>query len=120
MKCLAFHGVESHAIALLRGYSVIMIVLCHILQGLHNHWAWVLNIGVQIFFILSGYLYGKKEIIEAKSWYVQRAIKILSPFYLYVFFAILTILFWHPEMLSWKKNLFYAFNLQGIGGGIMG
>ena len=88
---------ESVAISWLRTSSVILIVLCHILQGMDNNWAWVFNIGVQIFFILSGYLYGKKTIYDNGKWYIRRAFRILTPFYLYLLFALSVIQIWKME-----------------------
>jgi len=38
-----------------------------------------LTIGVQIFFFISGYLYGQKEIKDWKQFYKQRLIKTLLP-----------------------------------------
>lgn len=111
---------ESVAISWLRTSSVIMIVLCHILQGMDNNWAWVFNIGVQIFFILSGYLYGKKTIDDNGKWYIRRAFRILTPFYLYLLFALSVIQIWKMELISYPKIITYLFNLQGLLGGVEG
>ena len=56
---------------------MIMIISCHILQGLNNRWAWWLNVGVHIFFIISGFLYGKKDITNTKRFYLDRIKKLL-------------------------------------------
>ena len=37
---------------------MVSIVTCHFMQSLGNHWAWVFNIGVQVFLLMSGFLYG--------------------------------------------------------------
>ena len=47
-------------ISLIRFISTIMIVSCHFLQYFNLELAWWLNVGVQIFFIMSGFLYGNK------------------------------------------------------------
>lgn len=53
---------ESSILIYIRVMAMISIVACHILQAYNNHWAYVLNIGVQVFLVLSGYLYGHKYI----------------------------------------------------------
>lgn len=49
-------------ISVIRLIAVLMIISCHILQGLKYEAAYWVNLGVQVFFFISGYLYGKKEI----------------------------------------------------------
>ena len=66
-------------ISIIRLLSFLMIISCHILQGLGLEAAFYLNIGVQIFFFVSGYLYAKKEIKDYKKFYKTRLIKILFP-----------------------------------------
>ena len=57
-----------------------MIVACHILQGLNNSWAFWVNVGVQIFLFISGYLYGNKKIKDIKGFYKGRLKKVLLPY----------------------------------------
>ena len=51
----------SNKLNLIRIISMIMIVICHYLQFYDNYMAYWFNVGVQIFFLLSGVLYGCKE-----------------------------------------------------------
>lgn len=108
---------QSSSISLLRAVSVVFIVACHILQAYDNKWAWVLNIGVPIFFIISGFLYGKKHVDNPVKWFLNRTIKILSPFYIYlvVVLTIKAVIFGTP--ISAKNIFCYMLDLQGIGGG---
>ncbi len=53
-----FSRSESVAISYLRAISVLLIIVCHICQSYDTGWEYILNIGVQIFFILSGLLHG--------------------------------------------------------------
>lgn len=55
---------ESVAISYLRVLSLMAIVVCHFLQYLDSRWAWVLNLAVQVFFFISGYLYGHKTVTD--------------------------------------------------------
>lgn len=55
-------------ISYLRVFAMILILACHIVQEHNNSYinmtAQFLNVGVPIFIIISGYLYGQKEIKE--------------------------------------------------------
>lgn len=60
------------SVSVIRLFAMLMIISCHILQGLNNKWAFWVNVGVQIFFFISGFLYGKKDIDNIKTFYVGR------------------------------------------------
>lgn len=67
-------------ISIIRLISLVMIISCHILQFLGMEAAFWLNIGVQIFFFISGFLYGKKDITNVSAFYKNKIIKILLPY----------------------------------------
>ena len=71
---------KNYSISVIRLIAMLMIIFCHILQGLNNTWAFWVNIGVQIFFFVSGFLYGKKEIKSKRDFYKKRIVKILTPY----------------------------------------
>ena len=71
---------KNYTISIIRLISMLMIITCHILQGLNNKWAFWINVGVQIFFFISGFLYGKKDIDDIKSFYIKKIKKILIPY----------------------------------------
>jgi len=71
---------KSHSISLIRLIAMLMIITCHILQGLSSSWAFWFNIGVQIFLIISGYLYGSKNVTSTKEFYIKQIKKILVPY----------------------------------------
>lgn len=71
---------QSIAISYLRVLAIIAVLSCHFLQSVGNRWAWILNIGVQIFFFISGYLYGFKQIDDWPKWYVKRIKRVYIPF----------------------------------------
>lgn len=50
------------AISAVRLIAMVMIIACHILQYYKLELAWWLNVGVQIFLIISGFLSGIKTI----------------------------------------------------------
>jgi len=79
---------ESDALNLLRWLSTGAIVACHMLQAYGNDWCWVFNIGVQVFFFLSGFLYGVKRIGSVRGFYVGRILKLYLPYALWITVAI--------------------------------
>ena len=73
------------SVGMIRFISMIFIVFCHFLQFYEKESAWWLNIGVQIFLCISGFLYAKKEITDDVAFISNTFKKILIPFYLYIF-----------------------------------
>ena len=80
---------KNITLSIIRVIATIMIIFCHILQGLGSSWAYWANLGVTIFFFLSGYLYGNKKIEDIKSFYQSRFFKILLPNIIVIFLAVL-------------------------------
>ncbi len=105
---------QSDLISLLRVLSVFLIVSCHVMQGLSNQWAWVLNTGVQFFFCISAFLFGKKNVDSAIPWLKRRIGRIIVPYYVYLLIVSLFILIFSKEMFSWTTEISYALVLQGI------
>ena len=103
---------ESSAITLLRFIAVIMIVACHIVLSFESKYYAVLNMGVQIFFILSAFLYAQKEIVAPLTWLKRRFLKLYPPFLFFIAFALPLLFTFHPELFSLKKVLFYLLNCQ--------
>lgn len=79
------------------------IIACHFCQYYGSEWAWWLNVGVQVFFIISGFLYGTKQISEPIGWLKKQFKKILIPYYIFLAFAIVGYILVSPEALSIKN-----------------
>ena len=75
---------ESKAVVFIRSFSMLAIVACHIFQVYHNQWAFVLNIGVQVFLVLSGFLYGHKQIDNWKDWCLARIRRLYIPMFVFL------------------------------------
>jgi len=73
---------KDAAISLIRLLSLLAIIICHILQGLNLEAAFWLNIGVQVFLFMSGYLYGQKNIDNTINWYIKQFKKIFIPYFI--------------------------------------
>lgn len=111
---------ESVAISWLRGFGAILIVLCHFFQSLDNELCLLFNVGVQMFFFISGFLFGKKEILNVWSWLVRRAKRVLVPYFILVTFLLIFLITVDPDLIH-KGYLNYYLNFQGfdlfLGGG---
>lgn len=105
---------ESHAIKYIRVGAMIAIVICHFFQAYGSLWAFVFNIGVQVFLALSGYLYGKKIIANWESWAISRVKRVYIPMLLFVIAVLPLYLLFHREIFSWKAYALNIVNLQGV------
>ena len=74
---------RSISISLVRILATLAIVLCHFQQSFDIRWAWVFNVGVQVFLVLSGFLYGHKVIHCWRRFFWGRFLKLYLPLYLY-------------------------------------
>lgn len=105
---------ESIAISFIRVLAMCLIIACHFAQAYGYNIAFLLNVGVQLFFLTSGFLYGKIEIANTWDFYKKRFAKIYIPYVLFV--SIILLLQW--ILGTWQFNLrdvaIYTFNLQGF------
>ena len=112
---------QKNAITIVRVLSMLMIITCHILQGYNQPSAFLFNVGVQIFFLLSGFLYGKIEITSIASFVKKRFVKVYIPFILVVLCCAVIYTIFNIADLSFRNIVPYLFNIQGfIRGGIDG
>ncbi len=105
---------QSVAISIIRVIAMILIVSCHITQGYDKQIAFFLNVGVQLFFLISGFLYGKVEIPSMIDFYKKRIVKIYLPFIIVVLLFTGIYKIFGVESLSWRQLIPYAFNLQAF------
>lgn len=93
---------KDYSISVIRLLACIMIVSCHILQYYGSELAWWLNVGVQIFLLISAFLYGQKEIQNAYFFYKKNFIKILTDYYLFLLFVVPIYCYYTNTILSVK------------------
>jgi len=104
---------RNPSLDLLRGLAIAMVVLTHCshvaksaLPGLH-HFSWYYGeLGVQLFFIVSGYTmmltFGDKtDLAAARSFYIRRAFRIVPLFWIATTFYLLVQI---PENRVWAPN----------------
>ena len=109
---------QNYAIHVLRIVACIFIVWNHtsnfLLNGFFNKLSWA-NIGVQIFFFLSGYLYSGKHIEYPKQWIKRNFLKIVRPYWIYLLLVIPVIAIWDVKKLSVVKVVGSFLCIQGFG-----
>ncbi len=75
---------ESISLTYIRVLAMFSIILCHLFQTYHLvGWSDIFNMGVQVFFVMSGFLYGHKQIDNWKEWYIKRAKRIYIPYLIF-------------------------------------
>ena len=116
-------NVESKIITIIRTFAMVLIILCHYCDYFEGveFLSQLFNVGVPIFFIISGFLYGQKQINNIKKWYIKQFAKIVIPLYTYYLISALVLLvvgkLGEVNMLDSIKVLL---NLQGLVGGKIG
>lgn len=105
---------RDYSISFLRILAMFMIVGCHIASFLkYNTIAMILSVGVEIFLIISGYLYSNKTIKDSELFIVQRFKKLYKPFIIttciYIVYTLLT-----KRIVNLHGLVYMLFNLQGI------
>lgn len=98
-------------ISVVRIVGMFLIFATHLFLGFYgSSLGYVFNVGVPLFFIISGYLYGKKEIKEPLNWYFRRFVKICIPMYIFV------LLVWLYCFIRYEAKFPYRYilNLQGL------
>lgn len=104
---------KNYSISVIRAIAFLSIISCHILQGLGSSWAFWVNIGVQVFFFISGFLYGGKQIKSPTKFYLDKLEKILFPT------SLLVLIMMVVERLLFKQVYDFDFSiaaLLGFGG----
>ena len=82
------------------------------MQYLNIELAWWFNVGVQLFFVISGFLYGGKTITDPLEFYKKSFVKILLPYWIFFIVAVIVQRILVPDVFSWGK-VFLAFLCVG-------
>lgn len=98
---------KDYSISYVRFIAAVMIIVCHMLQFYGNELHCWFDVGVQIFFCMSGYLYGRKlqPGDDEFAFYKKQFIKILTDYYVTIFLAMIVELIIIPESVSVKGML---------------
>ncbi len=77
------------SISFSRMIAMMFIIICHFFQYYGNELAFWFNVGVQMFFCISGFLYGQKQIKNPLDFIVKNFKKILVPYFCFLLPAIM-------------------------------
>ena len=106
----------NYGVAVLRVTAMFFILICHIIRYYDfipksENLGQFFNIGVQIFFVISGILYGNRDIANYKLWIWHRWIKICIPV---IVWDIILVVFCMGGGKKISSFLIYLFNIQGL------
>ena len=106
-------------IVILRLISMVMIILCHIIPFYKfipgsQFLGQILSVGVNVFLMISGYIYGLKKTLEFPTWILQRVRRIWVPVFLVVVVDLLVLVLFCSERFPLLTILVYCTNLQGL------
>ena len=93
---------KKYNISLLRFIAMSFIILCHFFQYYDLELAWWFNVGVQIFFCISGFLYGGKKITSPIEFIGKNFKKILIPYFCFLIPAIILYFIFHREAITFS------------------
>lgn len=109
---------KNYTINLVRIFACLLYVWNHtsdhILHGAFNMISWA-NIGVQISFFMSGYLYSNKRIEDKSIWLKNRILKILKPYWICLIIILSVICTLNRDGLSVLKVSAAFAGIQGFG-----
>lgn len=112
---------ESEALHFLRALAFCCIFIGHIIQSFIPEVSGILVIGLQIFFLISGYIFGKAQINNWRDWGKKRFLRIYLPYAIFLLAVFLVYLCCgYRDLFSIKTVLGYLFMTQAITGYISG
>lgn len=113
---------KDYSISIIRLIATLVIFSCHIFQYFDIEIAWWLNVGVQIFLSISGYLCGTKEnIYDYFSFVIKQFIKIAVDYLIVITIVILIHLFILNDIVLYEiPSIIFAYFTIAGGGVIYG
>lgn len=101
------------ALSMIRVFAMALIVACHIAQYYELQVAWILNVGVQVFFIMSGFLFGRLDLpASPMEFYKKRVAKVYIPYLIWLLVVIAIYAAFHLYHFNVKQIVLYLLNLQ--------
>lgn len=91
---------KNYGISLLRFIAMLFIVLCHFFQYYGVELAWWFNVGVPMFFCISGFLYANKRIESTIDFIGKNLQKILIPYFCFLVPIIVVYFFFARDSIT--------------------
>ena len=121
---------KDYSLSMVRFGAMLTVIFCHLFEQIGFTLGYgrslgiignFLAVGVQIFLLLSGYLYGRRLLFEKETrleFVVRNFKKILLDYYVYVFCVIIPVyLLWKPESIT-IRSVFCLVTCSGTVGGV--
>lgn len=105
------------SISFVRMLAMMFIVICHVMQYYDMELAWWFNVGVQIFLCISGYLYGRKRILDILVFYRKNFVKILIDYEIVVFAAVAATVLFTDTVITVEEIAEAVLTVSTIAGG---
>ena len=105
------------SISFVRMLAMMFIVICHVMQYYDVELAWWFNVGVQIFLCISGYLYGRKRILDILVFYRKNFVKILIDYEIVVFAAVAATVLFTDTVITVEEIAGAVLTVSTIAGG---
>ena len=105
------------SISFVRMLAMMFIVFCHVMQYYDMELAWWFNVGVQIFLCISGYLYGRKRILDILVFYRKNFVKILIDYEIVVFAAVAATVLFTDTVITVEEIAGAVLTVSTIAGG---
>ena len=105
------------SISFVRMLAMMFIVICHVMQYYDMELAWWFNVGVQIFLCISGYLYGRKRILDIRVFYRKNFVKILIDYEIVVFAAVAATVLFTDTVITVEEIAGAVLTVSTIAGG---
>ena len=112
----------STSITYIRVIATISIVVCHILQYMDNNvWGQLFNTGVQVFFVVSGYIFGLRNFSNWGGYFEKRIKRIFLPYILFLLIVIPLYTIFYSELVDWDNvfikiiKLCFVEEIKGLG-----
>ena len=102
-------------VSIVRVIAMFFIIICHLGSYFSaNIIAMFFNVGVHIFFLISGYLYGAKSIENTPQWLFKRYLRLVIPSVIWLLIIVLSAVFHRNQLPQIHEMVFLVLNLQGL------
>ena len=112
-----YNNARDYSISLVRCVATAFIVICHMMQWADIELAWWINVGVQIFLCMSGFLYANKKIESVVGFYNRTFRKILVDYWIVLIPVILLYFFFQRDLITIRTALEMILTAKTIQGG---
>ncbi len=121
---------KDYAYSMARFIAIIMVIFCHIFEYTGYHLGYgvlferfgnFLSVGVQIFLLLSGILYGSRDSLKERptEFFLRNCKKVMLDYYVYAFLVIIPVYtFFEPNVILFLKRVFRLGTLSGVISGV--